>query len=282
MDADLQELADCVHDLRASGYESVPSILARIVEITDRPPLSMLLRSLLPDVDLVAWWEGAKVASKGMAGRATLEWPTDRTARVAYQLAICRVIARGELKFLDFAYPFYGLRGNFDERVRWFAQVLVEPMVRDIARLSQLRTTPPVVEDLLKVLPVSGDPQLDELVRDARDKFQDKSPEVRKMALDRLWDAWERLKTLEAGDKKASITKILDSVAPTTEFRELLEREAQELTKIGNTFQIRHWERGTVPVEQVRHMDYLFHRLFALIWLILSTRAEAPGSSGAD
>ena len=278
MDADLQELTDCVHDLRASGYESVPSVLSRLVEITDRPPLRMLLGSLLPEVDFVGWWEGVKVASKGMGGWANLEWSIDRTARVAHQLAICWVIARGELKFLDFVYPFYGVRGNFDERVQWFAQVLLEPLVRDINRLAQLRPTPPVLEDLLKALPLSGDNQLDQLVRDARDKFQDKSPNVRKVALDKLWDAWERLKTLEAGDKKASISKILDSTSPTAEFREVLEREAQELTRIGNTFQIRHWERGTVPVEQVRHMDYLFHRLFALVWLILSTRAQAQSS----
>lgn len=281
MDADLQELVDSVQDLGASGYESVPSILARIVEITDRPPLRTLLQSLLPDINIEAWWKDATAASNGMPGRAALEWPTDRNARVAHQLAICRAIAEGDLKFLDFTLPFYGLRGNFDERVRWISHVLVQPMTRDIVRLSDLRTTPPIVQDLLKVLPASGDPQLDRLVRDARDQFQDKSPDVRKAGLDKLWDAWERLKTLEGRDKKQSFSSILDAVAPVTEFRGLLEREARELTTIGNTLQIRHSELGTVPVEQIRHVDYLFHRLFSLIWLILSTRAEARGSSSA-
>ena len=39
-------------------------------------------------------------------------------------------------------------------------------------------------------------------------------PKVSKEALEKLWDAWERLKTLEAGDKKSSIKTLLDKAAP--------------------------------------------------------------------
>gem|GEM_PF-7133132 len=53
-------------------------------------------------------------------------------------------------------------------------------------------------------------------------------------------------------------------------FREALEREAAELTRIGNSFHIRHSEVGQVALT-TNEYDYLFHRLFAMIRLILLT-----------
>jgi hypothetical protein len=66
---------------------------------------------------------------------------------------------------------------------------------------------------------------------------------VRRESLEKLWDAWERLKTLEPGkDKKASTTALLDKVSSEPMFRAYLEHEATRLTEIGNTFMIRHTE----------------------------------------
>ena len=88
--------------------------------------------------------------------------------------------------------------------------------------------------------------------------------------MEKLWDAWERLKTIEAGkDKKARVTAILDKVGNEPNFRERIEKEALELTEIGNKFMIRHTETDKVPVKDSAQVDYLFHRMFALIWLLL-------------
>ena len=57
-------------------------------------------------------------------------------------------------------------------------------------------------------------------------------------------------------------------------FRQLLEKEAFELTSIGNNHQIRHTEIWQEKVEQLEHIDYLFHRLFSLIQLILKTKGS--------
>lgn len=35
----------------------------------------------------------------------------------------------------------------------------------------------------------------------------------------------------------------------------------------------RHYEAGKSPVQESRRIDYLFHRLSAMIWLIVSSRA---------
>ena len=116
----------------------------------------------------------------------------------------------------------------------------------------------------------TGDAELDSLLEAARAKYLDPDPNVRKESLEKLWDAWERLKTIEPGeDKKSSATALLDKVASEPTFRAALEREALELTDIGNSFRIRHSETTTVPLERSEHVDYLFHRLFALIWLLL-------------
>lgn len=115
----------------------------------------------------------------------------------------------------------------------------------------------------------TGDAALDELLESARHKFLNRALEVRRESLEKLWDSWERLKTVEAGkDKKASARALLDRAAGEP-LRTRLEEEARELTDIGNTFMIRHTETDKVPVTDSAHVDYLFHRMFAMIRLLL-------------
>ena len=91
----------------------------------------------------------------------------------------------------------------------------------------------------------TGDNILDELLESARNKFLNRSLDVRREALEKLWDAWERLKTVEQGaDKKASTKALLDKTSNEPAFRGLIEEEARELTEVGNRFMIRHTEIG--------------------------------------
>ena len=78
-------------------------------------------------------------------------------------------------------------------------------------------------------------------------------------------------------DKKSSIQTLLDNATAEQAFREELEQEARELTRIGNAFQIRHSEIGKAPIEDNSQVDYLFHRLFALMYLILGKRSSTDG-----
>ncbi len=118
----------------------------------------------------------------------------------------------------------------------------------------------------------TGDGELDSMLETARVKYLDPAPEVRRESLEKLWDAWERLKTVEPGkDKRESSKALLDRAAGEPTFREALEREAEELTRIGNKFRIRHSETYQVPLKLSEQVDYLFHRMFALIRLLLRT-----------
>lgn len=134
-----------------------------------------------------------------------------------------------------------------------------------------VRVLPPVLGDELKRTTFrSGDRTLDNMLEECRTKFSDRNPLVRREALERLWDAWERLKSLaDPGDKKRSIRITLDAAAAEPSLRLRLETEANELTTIGNSHLIRHSEVNQVAVIDVDHVDYLFHRLFAMIQLIL-------------
>ena len=140
------------------------------------------------------------------------------------------------------------------------------------------RLGPPVLrEELASAQFVTGDSELDNILESARRKFLNPREEIRREALLELWDAWERLKTTGDGaDKKDQITSLLNDAAGSAfpKFRERLEKEALELTSIGNNHQIRHTEVTQEKVESIEHIDYLFHRLFSMIHLILKTKGS--------
>lgn len=140
-----------------------------------------------------------------------------------------------------------------------------------------VRVLPPVLgEDLKRTIFRTGDRTLDNMLEECRTKFSDRNPLVRREALERLWDGWERLKSLaDPGDKKMSIKIILDATAAEPSLRARLEGEARELNSIGNSHLIRHSEVDQVPVIDVDQVDYLFHRLFAMIQLVLRKKGSA-------
>ncbi len=141
---------------------------------------------------------------------------------------------------------------------------------------SVIRLAPPLLaESIRSPLPASGDPTLDDMLEDARKKFLSPDPKLRGESLERLWDAWERLKSLDdPTDKKRSVASLLDKVSTEPTLRAILEVEARELTDIGNRFMIRHSEVHKVPVRESVHQDYLFHRMFSLIYLLIRTRLK--------
>mgnify|MGYP001109443917 CR=1 FL=1 len=120
----------------------------------------------------------------------------------------------------------------------------------------------------------TGDSTLDVMLEESRTKFSDPRPLIRREALERLCDSWERIKSLAHADKAKSIGIILDKCAVESGFRNLLEKEARELKEIANSHLLRHHEVRQEPVIDVQHVDYLYHRLFAMIELVI--RKNAP------
>ena len=103
----------------------------------------------------------------------------------------------------------------------------------------------------------------------------------------KLWDAFERLKTIEGpGDKKAGATFLIDkaTAGEAAVFRSAITEEFAAMTGIGNNLRIRHSEVGKEPVGDNGEKDYLFMRLFCLIWLMLkgTGRLSEVGNDNAD
>ena len=140
------------------------------------------------------------------------------------------------------------------------------------------RLAAPVLrEELASASFRTGDAELDRMLESARRKFLDPDEAVRREALEVLWDAWERLKTLGSGrDKKEQAASMLDGAAGPSSpgLRAALEREARELNWIGNHLQIRHSETNQERLARGEHVDYLFHRLLGLTQMVLRTKCS--------
>lgn len=105
------------------------------------------------------------------------------------------------------------------------------------------------------------------LLEEAVTLFKQPDPAARNDAVEKLWDAFERLKTYyTALDKKASATKIVEDMGQgQASFKQLFSDEFAALTKIGNDYRIRHHETSKIDIQDIRHYDYFFNRCLSLI-----------------
>ena len=142
----------------------------------------------------------------------------------------------------------------------------------------------PLADTLHQTSFETGDDEAGRLLETACKKILQPKDEDRTEALEKLWDAFERIKTLEPGaGKKAQARALLDrTAAPDSKFREMLEKEAKALTDIGNSFRIRHSEVTQEKLKSAKHADYLFWRLFAFIRLVLESRGRLGPSEGRE
>jgi hypothetical protein len=135
------------------------------------------------------------------------------------------------------------------------------------------RLCPPVLRDKLNhSIFKTNDEILDSLLETARRKYLNPDFNVRKESLEKLWDAWQRIKTLDDPNPTKSIPIRLEKVSVQEEMREVLDLDGRALTKIGNDFMIRHTEVGKIPITSSSQVDYLFNRLFGLIYIFLGDK----------
>lgn len=141
------------------------------------------------------------------------------------------------------------------------------------------RLGPPALRDELRQAVFhTNDAETDRLLEEARRRFFSPQFADRLDAIEKLWDAFERIKTLEKGaNKQQTAAHLLDRVtlAQAPKFRVFLDNEAKELTTIGNSLRIRHSETDKEPVATSLQVDYLFHRLFSFLLLLLRATNRA-------
>ncbi|CAM5779120.1 AbiJ-NTD4 domain-containing protein [Brevibacillus borstelensis] len=134
------------------------------------------------------------------------------------------------------------------------------------------RQLPTQLDAVLQNLNVkSKDKDLNELVNVAIENIRKPKEFDRQIALEKIWDAFERLKTFyDPTNKKASATTLVTNIAAgTSQFDLLLDNEFKTLTSIGNDYQIRHFEQGKIKITTMKQVDYLFYRMISLIDLCM-------------
>jgi hypothetical protein len=140
----------------------------------------------------------------------------------------------------------------------------------------------PVVQGLARQLPASGDASLDRRLEQALTLWVSPDPSDRLHAVRELWACFERLKTLEDPQhKKASVAAIIHLAVGETPLLGVVQEDATDLTKIGNQFDIRHFEIGKHELSDPLHLDYLYGRLYNLIWLLLKSRSKRGGGAAS-
>lgn len=129
------------------------------------------------------------------------------------------------------------------------------------------------VKGILDVMLITtSDQRLNELLRKAYEKFILPKMDDRKEALEKIWDAFERLKTYYEENKKKSGEKLVDEISKgDIEIKKIVENEFKLLTEIGNNFQIRHFEKGKHEIKNSIHVDYLFMRILATMVTAIKT-----------
>ncbi len=132
------------------------------------------------------------------------------------------------------------------------------------------RIIPEELNTLLKRDFKTKDLKLNELLSQAKGLFVSPKVDDRVKACEKLWDAFERLKTNYSADKKLSASQLITLVARgNTLFEKHLSSEFKELTEIGNKFQIRHFETDKIEITHPKHLDYLCFRMFSLIDMVI-------------
>lgn len=92
------------------------------------------------------------------------------------------------------------------------------------------------------------------------------------IAVEKLWDALERIKTVLPGkDKSQSADLLIEKMSGgDATYYDLFSTEIKCLTTIGNKFRIRHHETNKVEITSDCNFDYFYHRCAAFINLAIN------------
>jgi hypothetical protein len=161
---------------------------------------------------------------------------------------------------------------EYQKAIKEFKEILNDSLqIDDGIDLSYLLDLNVNVELLFDRQTKTNDQELDSLINEAKDRFF--IPKDKQIALEKLWDAFERIKTYFGSNKKKSSSELVSIASDGFNF-EIIESEFRLLTKIGNEYKIRHHETDKLEVSKSKHVDYLFFRMLSLIDLCIKSINE--------
>jgi len=235
---------------------------------TDETSFWHALRARVPDLENAPWWNTNQLPPLP-AAMDTIEF---------CWRSIGKPLQRGqEHEFFRHFHLYYDVEAGRTEFRNAINQIFARNgtafELRDGGVL--IRIAGPVIREAVSSSFFSTpDRDLNEMLEIARRKFLDPDESIRREALEKLWDAFERIKTIGTGNDKAAkaeamLSRICGPSSP--RFRDTMSNEARALTTIGNSLQIRHSETTQERLAWSGHVDYLFHRMFAFLYLATLT-----------
>lgn len=118
-----------------------------------------------------------------------------------------------------------------------------------------------------------NDDSLKGLICQADVLYKERPHDSLQLSVEKMWDALERVKTIFTDlDKKESSKKVIEAiVGQSTSLISHLDAEFVELTKIGNQYQIRHFETNKESIVSDELLRYLYIRCSALVNLAVKS-----------
>ena len=143
----------------------------------------------------------------------------------------------------------------------------------DSKRVERITTADTQIDESKEIVQTIKEPCLKDLINEAVSFYKHPNPAIYRSAVEKLWDALERVKTfyVPAGmDKKKSVETLIKSMANNQQhFFDLFTTEFRTLTEIGNNYRIRHHETDKYDIDDDNYYEYFFNRCFALIVLAI-------------
>ena len=160
------------------------------------------------------------------------------------------------------------IAGKFIEEInRTFQKVGLLYQLTKNLEVERIEETAILSEKIEQDIQTIKEPGLRELLIVAVQKHKSPYPDDQKDAVEKIWDAFERLKTYYTNkNKRASADQIISDMSDGKDaYMELFTAEFKLLTEIGNNYRIRHHETNKIDITDIRHYDYFFNRCLALI-----------------
>lgn len=189
---------------------------------------------------------------------------------------LSQIIERGLFNKRDFRREAKKDNSNYEENYKnavkefkdFFNESLEIKTGVDLAYLIDLNVN---IELLFDKKVETNDEELNILINEAKDRFF--NPKDKQIAIEKLWDAFERIKTYFGDNKKDSAEKLVNLAS--NEFdKSMINDEFDKLTKFGNEYRIRHHETNKKEIKNSKHLNYLFFRMLSLIDLCLNSIDE--------
>lgn len=154
---------------------------------------------------------------------------------------------------------------NYGGTIRRNAQIIIDLLERELAEQATLSF------DLAGFQ--INDIEFCKLVEQSFQFYKEGKVDI---ATEKIWDAFERIKTyFRQYSKRESADKVLDIISRKNEdFKAMLTEEFTVLTKLGNEFRIRHHETDKKDICCAEHYDYLFTRCLSVLKLAASILNE--------